>query len=185
MIKTKEDLIEYMNSDNEYFINKDKWSRFIMKLTKDPESQIYKYTKYLRKQEYYSNSSKGNKFKILLHLFYQRRKNISGNRLGILIEENSFGKGLNIYHHGTVIVNPNARIGENCKLHGNNCIGNNGKTDDVPVLGDNIDVGFGASIIGGVRLADNIKIGANAVVTKSFDEEGITLVGIPAKKLER
>lgn len=33
--------------------------------------------------------------------------------------------------------------------------------------------------------ADNIKIGANAVVTKSFDEKGITLVGIPAHKLER
>ena len=51
--------------------------------------------------------------------------------------------------------------------------------------GDNVDIGVGAKIIGGVTIADNIKIGANAVVTKSFYEEGITLVGVPARKLER
>lgn len=183
MIEKKEDLIDYMNIDNAYFVNKDKWSKFIMNITKDPESQIYKYTKYLRKQEYYSNTCKKNKLKVLLHLYYQRRKNIYGNRLGILIEENSFKKGLTIYHHGTIIVNPNARIGENCKLHGNNCIGNDGKSQGVPEIGDNVDIGFGASIIGDVKIASNIKIGAGAVVTKSFLEENITLVGIPARKL--
>jgi predicted DNA-binding protein (MmcQ/YjbR family) len=56
MIENKEDLVEYMNTDNSYFLNQDKWSKFIMTMTKDPESQIYKYTKYLRKQEYYSNT---------------------------------------------------------------------------------------------------------------------------------
>ena len=183
MIENKKDLVEYMNTDNSYFLNQDKWSRFIMHITKDPDSQIYKYTKYLRKQEYYSNTCKGNKLKVLLHLYYQRRKNIYGNRLGIVIEENSFGKGLNIYHHGAIIVNPRARIGENCKLHGNNCIGNDGKNFGVPVIGDNVDIGFGASIIGDVKIANNITIGAGAVVTKSFLEENITLVGIPARKL--
>lgn len=183
MIETKEDLVEYMNADNSYFLKQSKWSRFIMKITKDPESQIYKYTRYLRKQEYYGNTCKGNKLKVLLHLYYQRRKNVYGNRLGISIEENSFGKGLTIYHHGTIIVNSNVRAGENCKLHGNNCIGNNGKSYDAPVIGDNVDIGFGASIIGGIKIANNIKIGAGAVVTKSFLEENITLVGIPARKL--
>ena len=33
-----------------------------------------------------------------------------------------------------------------------------------------MDIGFGAAIIGNVHIADNIIIGANAVVTKSFDE---------------
>ena len=68
-------------------------------------------------------------------------------------------------------------------FHGNNCIGNNGKTEDCPVIGDNVDIGFGAIIIGNVKIADNVKIGANAVVTKSCLEEGATLVGIPAHKL--
>lgn len=52
-----------------------------------------------------------------------------------------------------------------------------------PQIGNNVEIGVGAKVIGNITIADNIKIGANAVVTKSFDEEGITLVGIPARKL--
>ena len=58
----------------------------------------------------------------------------------------------------------------------------NGKDNLCPVLGKRVDVGIGAKIIGNVTIADDIKIGANAVVTKSFLEPGITLVGIPARK---
>lgn len=52
------------------------------------------------------------------------------------------------------------------------------------MLGKNVDLGIGAKIIGGVTIADNIKIGANAVVTKSFTEPGITIAGVPAKKIK-
>lgn len=186
MIKSKQELKEYITADNTFFGNKSPKARFWMTVVNDPESQLKRYLKFLRKEEYYANTNpKKGKIKILLRFYYERKKHTYGNRLGILIAGNCFGKGLQVYHHGTIIVNPNARIGENCKLHGNNCIGNNGQTEDVPVLGNNIDVGFGACIIGGVKLADNIKIGANAVVTKSFEEEGITLVGIPARKLDK
>ena len=41
-------------------------------------------------------------------------------------------------------------------------------------------MGIGSKIIGGVRLGDNIKIGANAVVTKSFIEGNSSLIGVPA-----
>lgn len=37
-------------------------------------------------------------------------------------------------------------------------------------------------MLGDVRLADNIAVGANAVVNKSFDEENIAIAGVPAKK---
>lgn len=43
-----------------------------------------------------------------------------------------------------------------------------------------MDIGIGAKILGGIEIADNIKIGANAVVVKSELEKGKTLVGIPA-----
>lgn len=107
---------------------------------------------------------------------------VGTNKLGFYIGGDVFDVGLVLFHHGTIIVNGNAVVGKNCKLHGNNCIGNNGKDSCAPILGDNIDIGFGASIIGNVKLASNIKIGAGAVVTKSFSEEGITLVGVPAHK---
>ncbi|MBQ5671727.1 MAG: serine acetyltransferase, partial [Oscillospiraceae bacterium] len=85
--------------------------------------------------------------------------------------------------HGGIVVNPNVRAGKNCQLHGGNCIGNNGKTQGVPTIGDNADLGYGACIIGEVRLADDVTVGCNAVVVHNCDECGAVLVGIPAKKL--
>ena len=93
---------------------------------------------------------------------------------------NTIDEGLIIYHSGEIVVSGLAKCGKNLKLHGNNCIGNNGKDGNAPCIGDNCDVGFGAVIIGDIKLGDNIKIGANAVVNKNF-KEGI-LVGVPAKE---
>lgn len=45
-------------------------------------------------------------------------------------------------------------------------------------------IGAGAKIIGAVKIADNIKVAAGAVVVKSFTEPGITIGGIPAHKLK-
>lgn len=51
------------------------------------------------------------------------------------------------------------------------------KTAPAPVLGDNVELGFGATVIGDVYIADGCKIGA--VVTKSCYEPYSTLVGFP------
>ena len=106
-----------------------------------------------------------------------------GLTLGIEIYVNSVAQGLTIYHCGDIVINANAKVGKNCKLHGRNCIGNNGKNLKAPVIGDNVTIGVGAIIIGDIYIANNINIGAGAVVTKSFFEEGITIAGIPAKKI--
>ena len=153
----------------------------MMKRVKDPEYLICKYLVMLRKQEYYINTAGSNKLKKLLALYYERKKHSIGNKLGFYVGPNSCESGLTIYHNGTVIINPQAHIGKNCKLHGNNCIGNKGISPDVPTVGDNVDIGFGAVIIGGVTIADNITIGANAVVNKSFNVPGVTLAGVPAR----
>ena len=106
--------------------------------------------------------------------------------VGAIISTEKIGKGLTIYHPTGIVVNGNAVIGENCHFHGNNCIGNSGiDTMACPVLGDNIMLGVGSKIIGDVRLANNIKVGAGAVVVSSFLEEGITIAGVPAKKIEK
>lgn len=51
-----------------------------------------------------------------------------------------------------------------------------------PILGDNVMVGAGAKLLGGIRIGDNSKVGANAVVLKSVPENNIA-IGIPAKTL--
>ena len=55
--------------------------------------------------------------------------------------------------------------------------------DKVPVIGDNVFIGFGAAIIGDVHIADGVAIGANAVVVKDITHPNVTIGGIPAKTL--
>ena len=50
-------------------------------------------------------------------------------------------------------------------------------------VGGGIYLGAGSKLLIGVNLADNIIVGANVVVTKSFNEPNIVLAGIPARKI--
>lgn len=89
--------------------------------------------------------------------------------------ECAFAPGLYIAH--TNIIVGSAKIGNNCKLHGQNCIGSGAK------IGNNCELWVGARIIGPAHLADGITVAAGAVVVNSFEEENITIGGVPAKKL--
>lgn len=53
----------------------------------------------------------------------------------------------------------------------------NGKA---PIIGDNVYIGPGVKISGNIQIGNNVTIGANAVVNKSFEQDNITLVGVPA-----
>lgn len=184
MINTRRDLREYLARDMQFYYAWSKWERFICWLTKDPVYYIAKYIRLLRREEYYANSKKG-KWGTFLYLYFFRRKNILGNRIGFKIPKNCFGPGLTIYHHGTIIINEDARIGADCKLHGENCIGNNARENTVPKIGDGLDLGVGAKIIGNVTLGNQVIVGANAVVTRSNPANDIILVGIPASELKQ
>lgn len=179
MILSKADLKEYLKRDMRFLREQRKYELFIYKITSDPIYYIDKYIKYLRKEEYYYNVRQ-DKVGVLCYLYYFRKKNKLGNKLGIKIPKNCFGPGLIVYHHGEIIVNESAKVGSDCKLHGGNCIGNNGKSDATPIIGNGLDLGIGAKIIGDVSLGNNVSVGANAVVVKSFKKDNITLVGIPA-----
>lgn len=181
MILSKRELADYLAADNNWLLPNNLKSHVIEHIASHPTWTLRRYLYFLRKQEYYINICRGRKLKWLMSLYYERKKNKLGMRLGIEIGPNCFGKGLNLYHAGSVIINPAVRAGENCSLHGANCIGNNGLTAEVPVLGNNVDVGYGAVIIGGITIADDVKIGANAVVNRSVTEPGCTVAGVPAK----
>ncbi|HMP14590.1 MAG TPA: hypothetical protein PKD70_11975, partial [Saprospiraceae bacterium] len=46
---------------------------------------------------------------------------------------------------------------------------------------NNVYIGPGAKIFGAIQIADNVAIGANAVVNKTFGESGVVIGGVPAK----
>lgn len=122
------------------------------------KDNIWKFEILLRKAEYYCNCMPGILKKI--GSLYKRRLYKLGMKCGgFSIPVNCFGPGLSIAHGGTIVVNDTARIGNNCFI------------------------ATGAKVIGDIHLGNDIAIGANAVVTKSFIEDGITLGGVPAKKI--
>ena len=137
----------------------------------------------LRRAEYYSNCKKSILFKPLV-FFFQLRHRIIGNKCGYTIPLNTCGKGLNLAHLGTIIINKNARVGDYCRIHADVNIGTAaGKSGDAPTIGNCVYIGPGAKLYGKIVIADGIAVGANSVVNKSFITPGITIAGVPARKI--
>lgn len=90
-------------------------------------------------------------------------------------------KGLYVGHFGTIILHSDVEIGENCSVGPGVIIGSKGVgVDGVPEIGDNVYIGTGAKVLGGIHIGNNVRIGANAVVLKSVPDN-CTVVGIPAR----
>lgn len=173
---------EYIEPDRkrcEFLVNEKAWIRVVF--LHEHEYYIWKYMKLLRKEEFFNH--KGN---IFLSTIFRILKNKLGRKLGFTIHKNVFGPGLRLWHFGNVVVNAEARVGKNCTLHGNNCIGNDGLPNSrSPRIGDNVDIGFGAIIIGDITIANNVTIAAGAVVVKSVTEEDVVVAGVPAQIVKR
>lgn len=111
-------------------------------------------------------------------MFYYYKFRQCGYKCGFSIAANTFGPGLCICHVGTLVVNNNAKIGKNCRIHVGVNIG--GFKGGVPTIGDNVYIGPGAKLFGGISIGNNVQIGANAVVNKSFPDN-VIIAGVPAK----
>lgn len=91
------------------------------------------------------------------------------------------GPGLRLRHWGRgIIIHPEARLGSNVTLYHRVTIGA-GEDGRTPCLGDNVYVGTGASIIGGVTIGDGARIAAGAVVVRDVPAGGLA-VGVPAHR---
>lgn len=90
------------------------------------------------------------------------------------------GSGLRIYHFGNIFIHNHAVLGKNCVLRQGVTIGNRYNDGDVPIIGDNVELGAYSQILGKVRLEDNVKVGAMSVVLKDVPK-GKTVCGIPGK----
>lgn len=183
MIKSKKDYFEYLEADKRAMgalkeeSLKDRTVNFIY------GKEVMQFQQLLRKVEYYKNCKK-NVFSKFYYAYLYRKFRRTQIKLGFFISPNCFGPGLSIRHHGTLIVNPHAKIGSNCIIYPGVVIGTEaGFSDRAPTIGNNVYIGPGAKIFGPITIADGIAIGANAVVNKSFLEKNITIAGVPAKKV--
>ena len=141
---------------------------------------ILKFQRLLRKAEYYTNCGNNLFFK-LYSLWLRFRLVRCGGGLGYSIPINVIGPGLCLVHRGTIVISPRAKIGKNFRCHV--CVNIGMSHGGAPTIGDNVYIGPGAVLFDPIVIADNIAIGANSVVNKSFTTPGISIAGVPAKKI--
>lgn len=148
-----------------------------------PVDYIWRYERLLRRCEYWNNTAQS-PISAVISKLYRLRLAHMGAKLGFTIPLNVFEKGLSIAHIGTIVVNSHAHVGERCRIHAGVNVGTSaGFSDKAPTIGNDVYIGPGAKIYGEITIADQIAIGANAVVNKSFEIPGISIAGIPAKKI--
>lgn len=172
MIKTRKELKDFLSYERKLYDNKI-INSFVPRVSE--KGLIWKYVVLLRKCEYLFNSKRH----IRYSLNYFRFKKL-GLKLGFTIPLNVIDKGLLIYHRGNIVFNAD-HIGKNVSIAGTVFCVAKGQTNERPILGDNVSIGMNVTIIGGVKIASMIAIGAGSVVTKSFTKENITIAGNPAR----
>lgn len=175
MIKSKEDYLLYLEYDKKALGKKYKKPKII-------HDEIWRFQRLLRKTEYYVNVRKdplGKIYSFLLQYRYYKLR----LKHNTFIPLNVFGPGLSIAHFGSIVVNGNSKVGKNCRIQESTTIGATNGSDKAPILGDNIFIGSGARIIGDIQIANDVCIGAGAVVVKSVLDKGITIGGVPAKRI--
>ncbi len=94
------------------------------------------------------------------------------------------GAGLRIWHFGCIVLHPNVVIGNNCDIRHEVTVGNRQEYSDVPIVGNNVNIGAGAKVLGRIKVGNNVMIGANAVVLRDVPDNFIA-VGNPARNLPR
>lgn len=97
MIRDKKDLEEYLEAD-------------YIAIHKPPKrSPVWRYLVVLRKTEYYKNTGRTIRGKLYSYLLQKYSL-----KTGISIHINNFGKGLGLFHYGSIVINHTARFGDWC-----------------------------------------------------------------------
>ena len=121
-------------------------------------------------------------FSLAYRLMFRRCRNGYGIELPYSVV---LGRRVVIEHQGGIVIHGNSVIGDDCVIRQNCTLGIRriDAPDDAPILGNHVDVGAGAVILGRVRIGDGAAIGANAVVLGDV-APGAVAVGIPAKSIK-
>ncbi len=94
--------------------------------------------------------------------------------------EAQVGSNFIIDHFGGIIVSGHAKFGDNCRIRNGVSVGlRRVESPCAPVIGNNVDIGAGAKLLGAITIGDNVLIGANAVVITDVPSNSIA-IGVPA-----
>jgi serine O-acetyltransferase len=116
-------------------------------------------------------------FSLIYRVAYKLAQIVTGIELPCEVE---VGRNFVIDHFGGVVVSGYARFGNDCRIRTGVVVGL-ARVDDpcAPKIGDNVDIGAGAKLLGRITIGNNVVIGANAVVVRDVPDDSIA-AGVPA-----
>lgn len=91
------------------------------------------------------------------------------------------GRRVRLWHHGAMILHARS-IGDDCHIRHCTTFGvaHTHANEGIPTIGNRVDIGAGACVLGNVTLGDGCVVGANAVVLMDVPAGGVA-VGVPAR----
>lgn len=122
---------------------------------------------------------------VILKAYYLRCYNKHGLKFGAYVGYNAKIDDIPTLPHSLfgVFISDLAVIGKNCVIFHHVTIGSNtlqdSKGQGAPIIGDNCYIGVGAKIIGNIRIGNNVRIGANCVVTQDIPEDHTVVLPLP------
>ena len=94
--------------------------------------------------------------------------------------EVELGRNFVIDHSGGIVVSGYAKFGDDCRIRTGVVVGL-ARVDEpgAPVIGDRVDIGAGAKVLGRIHIGSDVLIGANAVVIRDVPDRSVA-AGVPA-----
>lgn len=90
------------------------------------------------------------------------------------------GRNFVVDHFGGIVISGYASFGDNCRIRQGVTVGLARVEDPcAPTIGNNVDIGAGAKLLGRIVIGDDVLIGANAVVLTNVPAHSVA-VGVPA-----
>lgn len=116
-------------------------------------------------------------FSLIYKLLYKFIQIITGIELPCEVQ---VGRNFVIDHFGGIIISGYAKFGDNCRIRNGVVVGLR-RVDEpcAPVIGNDVDIGAGAKVLGPISVGNNVLIGANAVVVRDVPDNCVA-AGIPA-----
>lgn len=123
----------------------------------------------------------------LSHYLYKKRIPVLPKLLELMLRmffhssipyQVEIGPGVSFGHRQGIMMGKRVKIGARCKIRHQVTIA--GGRGGGATIGDDVQIGAGAKIIGPIRVGHRARIGANAVVVKDVPDDA-TVVGIPAR----
>ena len=116
-------------------------------------------------------------FSLIYKIWFKFTQIVTGIELPCEVE---IGRNFVIDHFGGIVISGYAKFGDNCRIRNGVVVGLQ-RVDEpcAPVIGNNVDIGSGAKVLGAIKIGNNVVIGANAVVIRDVPDNCIA-AGVPA-----